>query len=661
MARASSIPAAPKDPSVPSAAESSGQRVEPSSTQFAAIDAALGFERRSSAPPPDAFDFAGWGRVEALDDLAPDATDLAEIRVAPRHELGVWSSTAICGNDITSSCLYVSALTAAQAGALAPVALGVVALVLFSFRKIYAEVGSALPLNGGTYTVLLNTTNKRLAASAAILTLLSYVATAVISAGEAMHYAHNLWQGLPVFGATIGLLGLFALLNVVGITESAVVAIGIFFFHMATLTLLSVACTIKLARDPSLFLQNWSTLRAFDAHSFVRALFFGFAAAMLGISGFESSANFIEEQKTGVFPKTLKNMWIAVTVFNPLISVLSMAMLPLVAIQAVPEDLLAQMGKRSAGSWLSMMVSVDAVLVLSGAVLTSFVGVTGLVRRMTLDRCLPQFLLAQNARRGTNHWIIFGFFALCCSILLATRGKVTTLAAVYSISFLAVMAFFALGNALLKVRRERLPREVRAGWPTVAFALGSVVLGLVGQIFLDPHGVSVFVSYFLVFGGAVLLMFVRVQLLRGALFVAKSFLVTVKAASERIHARIHAKVDEINGRVVVYFTRGDDIALLNRAALYVMENEQTKHLKVVHVYNQLHGMAPRLAQHLHVIDRLYPQLRIDLVTVQGKFGPELIELLSRRLNVPKNYMFMGTPGDRFPYRIEKLGGVRVIL
>jgi len=44
------------------------------------------------------------------------------------------------------------------------------------------------------------------------------------------------------------------------------------------------------------------------------ALFFGFSAAMLGISGFESSANFVEEQKKGIFPKTLRNMWLAVSV-----------------------------------------------------------------------------------------------------------------------------------------------------------------------------------------------------------------------------------------------------------------------------------------------------------------------------------------------------------
>lgn len=38
----------------------------------------------------------------------------------------------------------------------------------------------------------------------------------------------------------------------------------------------------------------------------LKAVVLGFSAAMLGISGFESSANFVEEHKPSVFPKTLR-------------------------------------------------------------------------------------------------------------------------------------------------------------------------------------------------------------------------------------------------------------------------------------------------------------------------------------------------------------------
>lgn len=593
-----------------------------------------------------------------MSDVPTDGVSISRLDQPHKGTLGVWASTAICGNDITSSCLYVSALCAAQAGPLAPLVLAIVAGVLFLFRRVYGEVGSALPLNGGTYTVLLNTTNKRLAAGAAVLTLLSYVATAVISAGEAMHYAHNLWEGLPIFWATIGLLAFFAILNVIGITESAVVALGIFIFHMLTLTVLSAACIHAVVTDPALLVANWSLPAPGGV---AHALFFGFAAAMLGISGFESSANFIEEQKPGVFPKTLRNMWLAVAIFNPLISLLSLGLLPLSTIEGVPPDLLARMGDVAFGSILRTWVSIDAVLVLSGAVLTSFVGVTGLVRRMSLDRCLPQLLLRENRLRGTNHWIIFGFFGVACSIMAATGGDVETLAGVYTISFLCVMALFAVGNMLLKSKRGRLPRSEKASWPTVVIALIAVLLGLVGNLFLDPENIRVFATYFLGAGAVVGLMFLRVRLLKIALFASQGIMNRVTRANDWVRDRVNAKIEQVNSRDVVYFLKGDDPAELNRAVLYVLRNEQTTTMVVVHVYEDEEEIPPELAKHLSEIDRLYPELRIDFLTVRGTFGPALIEVLSERLGVPKNYMFISTPGDHFPHEIQDLGGVRLIL
>jgi len=571
---------------------------------------------------------------------------------------GTASATAICGNDITSSCLYVSALSALAAGRLAPIALGIVAAVLYVFRRIYAEVGSALPLNGGAYNVLLNTTSKAKASLAACLTLLSYIATAVISANEAMHYAHNLWSGINVFWATVILLGFFAALNVLGITESAAVALGIFAIHIVTLTVLCLTSGLHVAGDLSVLRANWS---APQVEGTPAALFFGFAAAMLGISGFESSANFIEEQKPGVFPKTLRNMWVAVAIFNPLISFLSLCLVPLAQFPAHKEDLLAFMGGLSAGNWLRFAVSLDAVLVLSGAVLTSYVGVTGLVRRMSLDRCLPQFLLADNKWRGTNHWIILLFFALCCSILAITGGDVQLLGGVYTISFLGVMALFAVGNGLLKMKRDRLPREVRASWVAVVVGFAAVVTGLAGNIVRDPQNVKVFGVYFAVTVLVVAVMFLRIQLLRVVLAMSRAIVEKVQALNAWISGRVRSKIDQINSQPVVFFTRGDNSVNLNRAALYVRANEQTRRMIVVHVFEQESDIPPALAETLKQIDQLYPDLRIDFVAIEGRFGPELIERLSARLGVPKNYMFIGCPGDRCPHNIAELGGVRLIL
>lgn len=613
-------------------------------------------------PPVSVQDFAGWGTVERLE-LGDPNVEVKHLDSGVSHKLGEFASTAICGNDITSSCLYVAALCTIQAGPYAFLCLGAVAAMLYLFRNIYAEVGTALPLNGGAYNALLNTTSKFRASLAACLTILSYLATAVISAGEAMHYLHNLAHGLPIIMATIGLLGFFAFLSVIGITESAVVAIGIFVIHLSTLVLLVGSAVWEFGFDLTIFMDNWS--QGPPEGALGKAIIFGFAAGLLGISGFESSANFIEEQKDGVFPKTLRNMWFAVAIFNPLISLLAMSVMPLsdawVVVDGVKKarpDFLAHMARISAGDWLATLVSVDAVLVLSGAVLTAYVGVTGLMRRMALDRCLPQFLLKENKARRTNHWIIIGFFATCVSIVLITEGDIDILAGVYTISFLGVMALFAVGNMLLKVKRKRLPRAVRSTWVGVVAALIAVLIGLAANALVDyPElvRIRVFIVYFVVAVSVVALTFARAQILKGLLAI-------MRAGIEPLNETLAKKLDQINNQQVVFFTKGDNRANLNRAALYVLQNEQTKRLKVVHVHrdeSELEGMD--LQDQLQVIDELYPELRIDLVLVKGRFGPELIEKLSRELEVPKNYMFLGTPGDRFPHNIAELGGVRLII
>ncbi|MGE0325457.1 MAG: APC family permease [Polyangiaceae bacterium] len=610
----------------------------------------------SSAPP---WIFAGWGNATNITDLDAAIPSVGYAQHHVGHKLGQWRATAICGNDITSSVLYVAALCTLAAGVYAPIALATVGLVLFLFRRIYAEVGSALPLNGGAYNVLLNTTSKGKASIAACLTLLSYVATAVISANEAIHYAHHVYHGVPIMAATVVLLALFALLNIIGITESAVVALVIFVLHIGTLIFLTVAAARYAYVDGfSQLIENW---RHPPPQGLAKALFFGFAAGMLGISGFESSANFIEEQAPGVFVKTLRNMWIAVFVFNPLICLLALSMLPTDSFGQYDTALLSEMGTRSVGKWLATWVSIDAVLVLSGAVLTSYVGVTGLVRRMALDRCLPQGLLIENKRFRTPHWIIISFFLLCCSILFITKGDVGTLAGVYTISFLGVMLLFALGNRLLAIKRGRLPRAAHASWPAVIIAASAVAVGLAGNLIKSPRQALIFAAYFGVAFVIVGIMFLRVRILRVFLYIGEAFHAQVQRLNDGIARWTTRNIQTINSQAMVFFTRGDGPANLRRAIEYVLDNEHTNNLKVVHVYQDEAQIPPRLAEQLKALDEIYPEIRIDFIAIKGKFGPDLIEGLSGYLNVPKNYMFIGCPGDRFPHNLADLGGVRLIV
>jgi hypothetical protein len=91
----------------------------------------------------------------------------------PHQKLGQFFATAICGNDILSSALYVSGIAVIFAGVYAPLVLFSIAVVLFFYRTVYREVVEALPVNGGAYNGLLNGTSKTVDAVAGVMTVLS--------------------------------------------------------------------------------------------------------------------------------------------------------------------------------------------------------------------------------------------------------------------------------------------------------------------------------------------------------------------------------------------------------------------------------------------------------------------------------------------------------
>lgn len=326
---------------------------------------------------------------------------------------------------------------------------------------------------------------------------------------------------MPIFWATIGLMFFFVVLISFGISESSSVAIFIFVLHiLSMLLLIGSALWYAFSHD---FMTLYENFNLPVKGSIPIALFLGFSTAMLGISAFESSANFVEEQEKGVFRKTLRNMWIAVTVINPLMALALIGVIPIPAVEGKEEVLLAYMGEITGGPTLAKVIAIDAVLVLSGAVLTSFIGVAGLMKRMSLDRILPQGLNKTNKRGGATR-ILLVFFALCVSVLLITKGKLGPLAGVYTISFLAVMAYFGFGNLLLKIKRAKLPQPEYSQPFVVAFAIFCILAAIYGNVRLHPEYLVVFLQYFIPSVVTVLLLLNRQFVLQYLLVVVRSFL-----------------------------------------------------------------------------------------------------------------------------------------
>eukprot|EP00752_Nemacystus_decipiens_P004270 g3901.t1 len=649
-------------------------------SRMASYDSAttLGLSRRvSSRVRLESWEFPGWGSHFTM--ISPPGLATSDDKAHEAHEkLGEWHATAISGNDILSSVLYVTGLVTGFAGWLSPLCLLMVAGILYLYRFIYGEAISALPMNGGAYNVLINTTSKPAASFAACLAVISYIATGVVSAATAISYLQTLVPAAGLMACTIGLLFFFACLMTMGISESAGVALGMFVVHVFTLTAVCVLSALYAFFNVTILKENLQqdfpdvmVGGTVVAGTWYTAILFGVSSAMLGVSGFESSSQFVEEQAKGVFVKTLRNMQWGVAVFNPAICLLSLCVLPMEEIIQYKHSMLAIMAKR-VGYWLgsclglptpgldlgevfAFWVSLDAFVVLSGAVLTAYVGISGLLARMAKDRCLPQFILRKNEWRGTHHYIIFGFFLLATSQVLILQGDIATLAGVYTFSFLGVMTLFSVGTLLLKFKRPSLPREVTVSYGTTLVGITCVITAFIGNMLSKPEVVSWFLIYFMAVGFVVVLVFLRVRLLKIMLKFAGP--VCLDSVTSSIKEQLHELQDE----PYVFFCKQADTYVINKAILYVRDNEHTNRLIVVHCSNDVEGGTIKaLSKHIEMFDTMYPKIKISLLTVTGTFSPGLIDWLSKELGVLKNKFFITCLDSVFKYKIQELGGVRVI-
>ncbi len=581
-------------------------------------------------------------------------------------KLGQFFSTAICGNDILSSALYVSGIAIVFAGVYAPIILLMVAMVLFLYRTVYREVVEALPVNGGAYNALLNATSKTIAALAGVMTTLSYIATAVLSAKTAVEYLFKFLQQLseqmhwgisfiPYVIPTVVLVMFgFALLVISGVKDSARIAAAIFTFHVVTLTSFALfGLYLILSGSHTFGAENLLATRDIvTSHGgFLNMFYLAFSACLLGVSGFESSANFVEEQHHGVFRKTLRNMTIGVMVFNPLIAYIVINLMSISDIAGAKDFLLAEAALRMGGMFFLGWIAINAFLVLCGAVLTSYIGVSGLVHRMALDDCLPSILLKKNSR-GSHPRIILTFFVLCTSILLVTKGDLLSLAGVYTISFLGVMSLFAISNLILRQTRSELKRPYRAPFLFVVLAAVATLSGMLGNILIDRQNVEYFLTYFI---PAIVLTLGVIY--RRDTFQSLSKLFTYVPFLRVFFHALYMKTTRVRFYAFIHNTE-NLFPILN----YINSNENGWNVTIVHCEKEDKCQAEQLREILPALGKAgaFTHFNIDLKYVNKPFSPQTVEEFATKHRIPHNRIFIGAIHHYHPFDYSDFNGVRII-
>jgi amino acid transporter len=605
----------------------------------------------------NAWEFAGWGATCYIT-LTP-STD-----TSPKPTLlGVYRSTAIAGNAFLASVLYSTGPVLITCGPLAPIATLLATVLFYPLITIIAEVVTALPFNGGSYSVLLNSTSKLVACIAASFTLFDYAGAAVVAAASATSYAATLLDGMNVVGVYVGIMVFFALVAVMGTRDSATLSLLIFGVHLVTLTMLMVACVVYMARHPLALMDNLGRLRGAGAGDVVLSLFKGYCLALLGMTGFEQSCNFVQEQSPGVYPKTLRNMWWMSVLYNIPMSLLTLAILPLETVEMYPDNTLSVLAAQVGGSWLWYLVAVDAVVVLCAGVLTAFIGIAGTIVHLAQDGVLPRFLLERNARFGSYHYAILSFLVVCLTLYFCVLGNVYQLSVIYAMVFIVMVLIFSLGNLMLKYKRGRLPRTIRSSTFITLIAAIGLVVGLCGNLYLNRDLIGYFFLYFVFFFVISQVVLHRAKLAK-TLYFYMDKIKFVHTHWSRLPNFLVRHMNRWSSKTTIFFTNTDEIYVLNKAILYAVANESAGRIKIVHIIQDEEServSIGKLKKQRQILDELHPKITVDLVFAVGTFSPDTVLDMSRHLNVPTSMMFMACPGPGFAYGIQEFNGVRIIM
>jgi hypothetical protein len=295
----------------------------------------------------------------------------------------------------------------------------------------------------------------------------------------------------------------------------------------------------------------------------------------------------------------------------------------------------------------------DAALVLAGAVLTSFVGVSGLMNRMTNDGCFPSFLAKENSK-GSFPRIIIAFFLLCSSILIATKGDLLSLAGVYTIAFLGVMSLFAIGNLILKESRTELKRTFYAPTIVVALAFISTFFGILGNIRIDPNNLRFFEIYFIPTISIVLTIIYQDRIVTGLMRIFRN----VPSVQKYFNKYFKAMAE---GHFVAFIHHKNKLYdILD----YINRNEVGTYITLVHCpSNEKKDDYEDIKKAIPVLQAAgaFSHFKIELKKYNDTFGPKTIDKVSKDLKIPKNRMMIGSIHDEHPYEYDDLGGVRIIV
>src|SRR3954470_443987 len=384
--------------------------------------------------------------------------------------LGTGALFSTAYGNVGSSIYYALGLVTAYALGLTPVVFIISGLIFMATAATYAEATTMYPEAGGSSSFARHAFNEFWSFFAAWGQMLNYIITVSISAFFVPHYLGVFWPALRhspgdiFFG--IAVVGLLALLNIVGIREAAGANIGLAVVDFATqVVLVILGCVLVLS--PETLVNNVDLGKYPTWSDFLIAIPVG----MVAYTGIETISNMAEEARDygKTVPRAIGGVVVAVMVIY--------ALLPAVALSAMPVKngvtllgLSEEKGGYAGDPVLGVVKNIDlgalqhaaeiyvgvlAATILILATNAGLIGVSRLTYSMGQYRQLPDKLRTLHPKFRTPYIAILLFGAIACLTMLP--GQATFLGQLYA--FGAMLSFTIAHVAVVALRIKQPDAE----------------------------------------------------------------------------------------------------------------------------------------------------------------------------------------------------------
>jgi len=362
------------------------------------------------------------------------------------RQLNWFLAWAVVFCDIGTSVYYVPGLLYGHVKDATPffVLLTTGGFILLALK--YIEISWRNPEGGGVVTITTKAFGPMWGCLGGMLITVDYFLTTAISSVSGFQY---IGSAFPFFDAHIMLLacvgiGVLALLNLIGIRESAgvalVMACASFLVNMVVITIAFVTMSA----------QQWSTVLSrlgtgHDISSY--QLMVGFSSAWLAFSGLESISQLSPTMR---LPLRRTTRWamaaviVTMVVTSPVLTALSIGLLPEHLKATESERFISELGRITGGLGIKFAVVFTASSLLLFAANTAIIGSYHVFLALTKNQFLPKIISLRSKTFNTPYIAIGIATIIPVLVILASQGDMKILGDMYAFGLLGAFVFSSL-------------------------------------------------------------------------------------------------------------------------------------------------------------------------------------------------------------------------